>query len=146
MLLEMGFLQRAMVRLGSPVHAAAGVLGGFLIGAGCGSLLGERWGRPLRRAAVGAAVMALPAYWIFPSDVAAAALLCALVALPMGIPFPAALSRLGEKSVPWALAWNGCASVAAAAAAPLVSSTFGIPVTIGVAVLLYLLVAAFGRS
>jgi uncharacterized membrane protein YkvI len=64
----------------------------------------------------------------------------------MGIPFPAALSRLGERSVPWALAWNGCASVAAAAAAPLVSSTFGIPVTIGAAVLLYLLVAVFARS
>jgi len=146
MCLEMGFLQRAMVRLGNPVDAAAVVLGGFLIGAGCGSLLGERLGRPLRRAAVGVAVLALPAYWIFPSWAPAAALLCALVAVPMGIPFPAALSRLGEKSVPWALAWNGCASVAAAAAAPLVSSTFGIPVTIGVAVLLYLLVAAFSRS
>ncbi|MHC4973832.1 MAG: hypothetical protein ACYTG3_16025 [Planctomycetota bacterium] len=146
MLMEMGFLQRAMVRLGSPVHAAAAVLGGFLIGAGCGSLLGERLGRPLRRAAVAVAVLALPAYWLFPSWAVAAAPLCALVALPMGIPFPAALSRLGERSVPWALAWNGCASVAAAAAAPLVSSTFGIPVTIGAAVLLYLLVAVFARS
>ncbi|MHC4817501.1 MAG: hypothetical protein ACYTF8_05570, partial [Planctomycetota bacterium] len=42
MLLEMGFLQRAMVRLGSPVHAAAVVPGGLLIGAACGSFLGER--------------------------------------------------------------------------------------------------------
>jgi len=146
MFMEMGFLQRAMVRLGSPAHAAAVVLGGFLIGAGCGSLLGERLGWPLRRAAVVVALLALPAYWIFPSWAPAAALLCALVALPMGIPFPAALRRLGGKSVPWALAWNGCASVAAAAAAPLVSSTFGIPVTVGAAVLLYLLVTLFGRS
>ena len=50
MLLEMAFLQRAMVRLGSPVFAAAAVLGGFLIGAGLGSRVGERLGRPLRRA------------------------------------------------------------------------------------------------
>jgi hypothetical protein len=145
MFLEMGFLQRAMVRLGSPVHAAAAVLGGFLVGAGCGSLLGERLGRPLRRAAVVVAVLALPGYWVFPRSVVPAALFCTLVALPMGIPFPAALSRLRGKSVPWALAWNGCASVAAAAAAPLVSSTVGIPVTVGAAVLLYLLVAALSR-
>jgi hypothetical protein len=142
MLLEMGFLQRAMVQLGSPVHAAAVVLGGFLIGAGCGSLLGERLGRPLRRAALVVALLALPAYWVFPRSVAPAALLCTLLAVPMGVPFPAALSRLGERSVPWALAWNGCASVAAAAAAPLVSSSIGIPATVGAAALLYLLVAA----
>ena len=73
-----------------------------------------------------------------------AALSSAVLAFPMGIPFTAALSRVPSKSVPWALAWNGCASVAAAAAAPLVSSTFGIPATAGAAVLLYLFVAARG--
>ncbi|MHC4577230.1 MAG: hypothetical protein ACYTED_07445 [Planctomycetota bacterium] len=145
MFLEMAFLQRAMVRVGSPVHAAAAVLGGFLLGSGCGSLLGERLGRPLRRAALLVVVLAPLGYWLLPRSAPAAALVCAAVACPMGIPFPAALSRLAAPSVPWALAWNGCASVAAAAAAPLLSSTFGIPVTAGAALLLYLAVAAFSR-
>ncbi len=144
MFMEMSFLQRGMVRLGNPVHAAAAVFGGFMVGAGLGSLAGERLGRPRRRAALAVILLAPFLYWAMPRSPVLAALSCAVLAFPMGIPFPAALSRVPSKSVPWALAWNGCASVAAAAAAPLVSSTFGIPATAGAAVLLYLFVAARG--
>jgi hypothetical protein len=143
MLLEMGFLARANVRIGSPAVAAATVLGGFLVGSGLGSLAGERLGRPLRIAALAAALMALPGYLLLPGTPLLAAVLCGVVAFPMGMPFPAALSRLGRESVPWALAVNGFASVTAAAAAPLVSSTFGIPATVGAAAVLYALVASF---
>ncbi|MFQ5845718.1 MAG: SAM-dependent methyltransferase, partial [Planctomycetota bacterium] len=145
MLLEMAFLQRAMVRVGSPVPAAAAVLGGFLFGSGLGSLAGERLGRPLRAAALAVVVAAPLGYLFLPRAAFGAGLCCAVVAFPMGMPFPAALSRLGARSVPWALAWNGCASVAAAAGAPLLSGTFGIPATAGAALLAYLAVAVLGR-
>jgi hypothetical protein len=145
MLLEMAFLARAMLRVGSPVHAASAVIGGFLVGSGLGSLAGERLRRPLRRAALVAAVLAPIGYLALPGSAALAAAVCAVVAFPMGMPFPAALSRLAGPSVPWALAWNGCASVVAAAAAPLVSSTFGIPATGLLAVTLYAAVALLAR-
>jgi hypothetical protein len=146
MLLEMAFLQRAMVRLGSPVYAAAAVLGGFLIGSGLGSLSGERLGRPLRRAALCVVLLAPLGFLLMPRSLVPAALVCAVVAFPMGMPFPAALARLEERSAPWALAWNGCASVAAAAAAPLISTSLGIPLTGGAAILLYGLVALLTGS
>ncbi len=137
MLLEMAYLARAMVRLEGPAAAAAAVFGGFLVGSGLGSLCSAR----LRHAALAVAVLALPGYWIMPSSTILAAILCAAVAFPMGVPFPEALSRLRPESVPWALAWNGCASVAAAAGAPLLSSSVSIPFTAGAAALLYLLIS-----
>jgi hypothetical protein len=145
MLVEMAFLQRAMLRIGSPVHAAAAVLGGFLCGAGAGSLAARSWKYPLREPAVAVAVMAFPAYLALPPSALAAAALCALVAFPMGMPFPSALGRIDERAVPWALAFNGCASVAAAAAAPLVSCSAGIAVTLAGAVACYLVVAAAAK-
>jgi hypothetical protein len=143
MFLEMAFLARAMVRLEGPAHAAAAVFGGFLVGSGVGSLFSAR----LRHATLAVALLALPGYWLMPSHAIGAALLCALVAFPMGVPFPAALSRVRPESVPWALAWNGCASVAAAAAAPLLSSSLSIPSTLGAGAVLYLLLwsGALGR-
>jgi hypothetical protein len=144
MLLEMAYLARAMVRLPGPVHAAAAVFGGFLVGSGVGSLLSDRI--PLRRAALAVALLALPGYLLLPRQPLLALISCALVAFPMGVPFPGALSRLSAASVPWALAWNGCASVAAAAAAPLLSSSVSIPATACAAVFCYLLVALAGVS
>ena len=69
------------------------------------------------------------------------ALVIAVVAFPMGAPFPAALARLRPESVPWALAWNGCASVAAAAGAPLLASTVSIPFAAAAAALFYVLIS-----
>jgi len=145
MLVEMAFLQHAMVRLGSPVHAAAAVLGGFLVGSGAGSLVVERLGYPTRRAALAVVFLAPLAWVLLPTSLPAAALLCAIVAFPMGMPFPSALSRLEARSTPWALAFNGCASVAAAAAAPLVSSSISIPATGLFALAAYAFVAARRR-
>ena len=142
LLVEMAFLQKAIVRVGNPVDAAAAVMGGLLVGAGAGSLVGER----LRRAfgagcALAAVVAPLAFFFAFPRSPGAVALVCAVVALPMGMPFPAALARLSAASVPWALAWNGFASVAAAAGAPLLSCTFGIPATLLAGAVSYLAVS-----
>ena len=144
MLLEMAWLARATVRLGSPALAASAVLGGFLVGAGVGSLLSERLGRPLCAAALLAGILPAVGYVLLPESALAVGLLAALVALPLGMPFPAALARLPEASVPWALAVNGCASVGAAALSPLLSTTWSIDATLAVGALLYLLVAVCG--
>ena len=112
-----------------------GIVGGTLVG-----LCSAR----LRHGALLVALLALPGYFLMPASAVPAALLCALVAFPMGAPFPAALSRLPAASVPWALAWNGCASVAAAAGAPLLSSSLSIPFTAAAAALSYL--AIWGGS
>ena len=146
MLVEMAFLQRATVRLGSPVHAAAAVLGGFLAGSGAGSLAVERFGYPMRRAALVVVLLAPLAWVALPASLPAAAFLCVLVAFPMGMPFPSALVRLEARSAPWALAFNGCASVAAAAAAPLLSSSVSIPATGLCALAAYVFVATRRRQ
>src|SRR4029453_17665298 len=149
MLLEMAFLQRAIVRLGSPVDAAAAVVGGFLLGSGAGSLLSSRLRRPFRAACALTAVLALVALvFVLPRAPVALAAVCAAVAFPMGMPFPSALARIAPASLPWALACNGFA-FAAAAGAPLLACTFGIPAVamagVGVYVLLAALTAQSGR-
>jgi len=146
MLLEMTYLARATMRVAGPTLAAATVIGGFMVGSGLGSLVVERLGRPLRRAALAVATLAVPGYFLLPGDPLLVGLVSATVAFPMGMPFPSALARLGSASVPWALAVNGCASVAAAAGAPLLTSTFGIPIVAGVAAGLYGLVALCASS
>lgn len=139
MLLEMAFFQRAMVRGASPVQAAVVVFGGFLFGSGLGSLRSERI--PRRWAAVAVALAAPLAFLALPRSLAVAWAVCAALAFPMGVPFPRSLARLRPESVPWALAWNGCASVAASSLAPLLSTTISIAATMAGAAALYLCVA-----
>jgi hypothetical protein len=146
MLLEMAYLSRAMVTLGSATLAAATVIGGFLVGSGLGSLAAERLGAPLRRAALAVAVLAVPCCALLPGEPLLVAVVSAVVAFPMGMPFPCGLSRLPPASVPWALAVNGCASVAASSGAPLLGSTFGISRVAAAAALLYGLVALLARA
>lgn len=146
MLLEMAFLARGIVRMGSATVAAAVVIGGFLVGSGVGSLASDRLGRPLRRAALAVAVLAVPGCALLPASPLLAALVCGAVAVPLGMPFPCGLARLAPASVPWALAVNGCASVAAAAGAPLLATTFGITALAATGALLYALVAWGARG
>jgi len=76
-------------------------------------------------------------------------LLAMLVALPMGVPFPAGLRRLDTRAqalVPWALAANGCASVVTFSAAPLLASDIGYSGLIAGGALLYALVGAADRG
>jgi hypothetical protein len=141
MALEMAFLSRATVLLGGPAPAAACVVGGFLLGSGLGSATGVRLGRPIRGAALAALLLAVPAWLLLPATPLGIALVVGVLAFPLGMPFPYALGRLAERSVPWALAANGCASVVAAAGAPLLSTTFGVPATLAVGLAGYLAVA-----
>jgi hypothetical protein len=62
------------------------------------------------------------------------------------MPFPSALARLPDASVAWALAVNGCASVAAAALSPLLATTWSVDATLALGAVLYLAVAMRARS
>jgi hypothetical protein len=58
----------------------------------------------------------------------------------MGMPFPLALTWIGEEGpalIPWAWAINGCASVVAAVLAALLAIHFGFTAVIYVALTLY---------
>ncbi len=143
-LLEMAFLGRLTSSLGSPEYAAGAVLSAFLVGSGVGSFIGA----PVRYGAWAAAVLGLVALPILGGvhSLWLAVPICAVVALPMGVPFPGGLRRVdarGPGLVPWSLAANGCASVAAFAFAPLLASDIGYS---GMAVTAALLYAAVGLA
>jgi hypothetical protein len=79
-----------------------------------------------------------------PARIAATLALTAPLAFCMGMPFPLGLDRIAKADadfVPWAWGLNGCASVASAPAATLLSMHLGITTTIQVAVGLYVLAA-----
>lgn len=144
--IEMAFLGRLTVLLGRPEYAFGIVLCAFLIASGIGSLTAL----PIRIGAWAASAIALVSLlaldWV--QSIPAAIALAALVALPMGIPFPAGLRRLDRRAsqlVPWALAANGCTSVAAFSAAPLLASDVGYSGLIVIGAMLYLIVGAADR-
>jgi hypothetical protein len=72
-------------------------------------------------------------------------LLTGLLAIPMGMPFPLGIARLGEqapKLVPAAWAINGCASVISAVLATVLAIHFGFTVVLLLAFALYVSAAA----
>jgi hypothetical protein len=70
------------------------------------------------------------------------------VGLVMGMPFPLGIARLRERApalVPWAWGINGCASVASAILATLLTIGLGARAVVLTAAALYLLAAAIVR-
>ncbi len=158
MLLEMGFVQKLVLYLAHPIYAAAVVIAAFLIFAGVGSVASS--GRKIsRRRTVGMAagtVVVLGLLYLFFLDwwlgltlgwgiggrcVVAVATIAPL-AFEMGHLFPAGLAEAGESEaelIPWGLAVNGVASVAASAAAPLLAMEIGFSRLTVIALLCYAL-------
>ena len=71
-------------------------------------------------------------------------ILIGLLAVPMGMPFPLGLARLGERMpnlIPSAWAINGCASVISAVLATVIAIHFGFTVVVLFAIALYFLAA-----
>ncbi|MDR7486545.1 MAG: hypothetical protein QN187_14595 [Armatimonadota bacterium] len=125
---EIPLLQQTILVLGSPTHAAAGVLAGLLVSSGAGSLLAPRVGRRLLPVAVALAAVVAAIAWTLPEILDAAlglatpgrlAVLAAVIGAPgllMGMPFPAGIALVGRfdpRLLPWAWGINGCASVIA---------------------------------
>ena len=161
--IEIAFIQKFILFLHHPVLAVAAVLSGFLVFAGFGSFLAQRWqtGQQAHRLVIIAVIiigvlgllyaLVLPDL-VFEPLIAAPMLvklvvslfLIGLLAIPMGIPFPLGLARLGEqakKHIPSAWAINGCASVISAVLATVIAIHFGFTVVVLIAVMLYLLAA-----
>lgn len=166
MLAEIALLQRVQLLVGRPSLALGSALGALLIGAGMGSMVSARWRQsPFRTAALGAAAVVVAlvvAELAWPSVIGefgaylpAARLLAALVpvaivALPMGVPFPhllrglgrahpAAIGPAGTVAAAWAV--NGFASVCGAVGAAAVAVVYGFPTVAGLAVACYALAA-----
>lgn len=129
MLVEMVLMQRLTLFLGHPVYALALVLAVLLLAAGLGSLGSRRLaaGNPWpvfvslivlisAHALLASPLLDLGLVLELPARLLVAALLLFPLGFALGIPFPAALMRLGDTAagaslVPWAWAANGCASV-----------------------------------
>jgi len=159
MLIELTFLKIGILLLGDPIRAATAAIGGFALMSGIGSAVSGRW--ESRKAGMwvfpGIAVLAMGGFLILsravpvllPTEewVRVLAFLAALVpaAFLMGIPFPAALSRMarsGSAAVPYAWGVNGFFSVAGASVASFGAIWIGFHGTVAAGAVLYLLAGA----
>lgn len=156
-LAEVALMQRFTVFLGNPVLAVATVLAALLVSSGIGSYAARA--RPeSRRATVSLAVVCIVAMLLlFASPLlpgllrsllwaplvlrlAICIVLVAVTGFPMGIPFPAGLSRVAERAppfVPWAWGINGLLSVISSLASYLIGMITGYTAMFYTAALLY---------
>jgi spermidine synthase len=166
MFIEIAFIQKFVLFLAHPLYAVAVVLCAFLLFAGVGSWLAERWRRRGSNRNVGLAVMGIATLAVIylvilpsvfqalihlsdPAKIAISVALIAPLAVCMGIPFPTGMMRLASTTrdiIPWAWAINGFASVVGAVLATLLAIHLGFAVVILLAVLLYGLASAALRD
>jgi hypothetical protein len=157
MLFELTYLKAGILLLGDPLHAATAAIGGFALFSGIGSALSPRFGsvRTMRgRIFPGIALLGIAGFlcmsaasqvllaWKGGWRVATFLLCLAPSAFLMGMPFPAALSRIAAengRSVPLAWGINGFFSVSGASLASVVSLWAGFRITVIFGGLLYLL-------
>jgi hypothetical protein len=140
MFLEVLFLHRGTRLFGVAAPSAAVTIAAFLLGSGAGAACLGRPGDPARAGAVAAAGGATAALALASGAASVADRLdrlpplaawavfstsAGLVALPLGLPFPAALLRSDPRRVPWLVAVNGWMSVVATVAASLVAVSAG---------------------
>jgi len=156
MFLEMGFLQKLTLYLAHPVYSAAVVIACFLLFAGAGSTVSGSWRcaneSTIRAAGAVIAALGIAAgagldQWLrltqslpLPARIVLAACTIAPLAFAMGHMFPTGLRLLTDGSArPFPLAWaaNGCMSVIATVAAPLLAMRLGFRVLMLVAAAVY---------
>lgn len=160
--IEIAFIQKMTLLLHHPLYSAATVMTGFLIFAGLGSLYSQRLveqgdaRREVMFAVCGIALLSISYLFFFnhlPDALLSLPLLVKMLfaivmiaplAALMGMPFPLALSHLGQHArqlIPWAWGINGCASVISAILATLLAIHSGFSMVVTLAILLYLLAA-----
>jgi hypothetical protein len=154
MLVELTFLKAGVLVLGDAIAAAAASIGGFSFFSGIGSAVSGRWGTEpaMRRVFAGIAAGAAAGFLAlsaatgpllaggWPLRAAAFTMSFAPAAFLMGMPFPAAISRLaaaGGSSIPSAWAVNGFFSVAGASLASIGALWLGFRWTVATGALLY---------
>jgi len=167
MLVELTFLKVGILVLGDTIRAAGLAIGGFSFFSGIGSAVSGRWEseRTMKRVFAGIAVCVVAGFVML--SAAAGPLLArglavrmavfvsalAPAAFLMGIPFPAAISRLataGGSAIPFAWAVNGFFSVAGASLASIGALWLGFRWTVVIGAVLYvmagLLFSRVGRN
>ena len=158
---ELALIDIFTLLVGDPVIAVVVVLSAMLTLSGLGGLASSRIAverLPLRLLLIGAllAVAALAAFplvrWLLALPavirVVGAALLLAVVAVPLGLPFPAGMRLLAPRPYATARAWaaNGAASVVGAALAPQIAWDLGIPAIGALAAAVYAGAALAARA
>jgi hypothetical protein len=155
MLVELTFLKAGILVLGDAIRAAGLAIGGFSFFSGIGSAVSGRWesDRAMKRVFAGVALCIAAGFAALSSAAVpllslggaarAVAFVAALApaAFLMGIPFPAAISRLaaaGGSAIPFAWAVNGFFSVAGASLASLGALWLGFRWTVGIGAALYI--------
>jgi spermidine synthase len=158
MFVEIAFIQKFILFLYHPLYAVSVVLCAFLVFAGLGSLMSERWSKHVSLVGITIGiglfsvlyVLLLPGLfnWLveLPGGfkIPISALLIAPLAFLMGMPFPRGLGIVSDRApswIPWAWGINGCASVISAMMATLFAIHLGFVFVVFVAVALYLLAA-----
>jgi hypothetical protein len=156
MLVELTFLKAGILVLGDAIRAAGLAIGGFSFFSGIGSAVSGRWEteRTMRWVFAGIAFCVVAGFAALSAAagpllacgwaVRTAAFVAALApaAFLMGIPFPAAVSRLaaaGGRAIPFAWAVNGFFSVAGASLASIGALWLGFRLTAGIGAILYVL-------
>ncbi|MDE3244713.1 MAG: spermidine synthase-like protein [Acidobacteriota bacterium] len=137
MFMEIALIQRFVLYLGHPIHAAAAVISLLLVFSGWGSLASaQRLGSPRFILAGITALILLYALILAPTLAATISLplagrmgltlgLIAPLAFWMGMPFPLGLSRVSAEQAPWAWGINGCLSVITAPLANILAVELG---------------------
>ena len=158
MLLEITFINKVLLFIGSPLFSVALVIAIFLIFAGIGSACSKKLTatNPVQRLRYLLLLLALIIIiWITSSQwlyellsqqkmfirIAVIIAFLAPLAFLMGIPFPVGLSLLARKNkrhIPWAWAINGCASVIATVLATILTIHLGFNAVLFLALCLYL--------
>jgi hypothetical protein len=157
MLIELTFLKIGILLLGDSIRAAAAAIGGFSLFSGIGSAVSGKWESPatMKRwvfsgiaflAAAGFLLLFHEAPYLLAMEEGGRylAFLAALApaAFLMGMPFPAALSRMtvaNSAAIPYAWGVNGFFSVAGASLASVGSLWIGFHATVVAGGILYLL-------
>jgi hypothetical protein len=161
---EIALIQRFVLYLGNPIHAAAIVISTMLMASGAGSYASARiqaLGARLPAVLAGIIVLLLlGSALLTPVMLKTIGLspiskflvsLCVLcpAAFLMGIPFPAGIRMLAENSkgdIPWAWGINGCFSVISTALATIIAVEAGFTALMICGALAYGLTLAAGRS
>jgi hypothetical protein len=155
MLVEITFLKAGILVLGDAITAAGLAIGGFSLFSGIGSAFSGRWEseHAMSRVFMGTAACVIAGYLGFSAAAGpllergwalrAAAFVAAFApaAFLMGMPFPAAVSRLaaaGGSAIPFAWAVNGFFSVAGASLASIGALWLGFRMTAAAGAILYI--------
>jgi hypothetical protein len=158
MMLEVSFMQKFVLFLGSPIYSISVTLASFLVFAGLGSYVFSRGyasaAKMMSISILAIAILSLAQLLILPTilphllgspfavRVVATVILLAPMAFFMGIPLVSGLSmahQVHSQVIPWAWGVNGAASVLASALVVVTAMTFGFSVNIVVAAAIYLL-------